>query len=74
MIKETNKRIMITLPKKQVEWLYEYAKSKNLTPSNLIKYLLVKRINDLYDLVEAQKNPEKLKEMIDLAKTKWAEN
>lgn len=71
MISEKNQRIMITLPKKQVEWMKKYAKSNGWTPSTLIKYLLIKRVDELYDMCFTHNNEQELQRLIELAKTKW---
>lgn len=73
MIKETNERIMITLPKKQVEWLREFCNKKHITTSTFIKYLLVKKTNELAELIGIMEQPDDLNELIKIVQTKWVD-
>lgn len=71
MIKETNERIMITLPKKQVAWLRDICEKKHITTSTFIKYLLVKKTNELAELFDIWNNPEDINEILKIVNTKW---
>lgn len=79
MIKQTNERVTLTLSKKQVRWIKQQAKLKDITPSRFVAWLLALKINeintymkatneDIYNDLEWLKN---LDETIRIAKTPW---
>ncbi len=72
MIKETNERIMITLPKKQVAWLRDFCAKKHITTSTFIKYLLVKKTSELAELINIMEHQEDINEIVRIiTTTKW---
>lgn len=74
MIKETNERVMITLPKKQIAWLRQFCTKKHITTSTFIKYLLVKKTNELAELIGIYEEPENLNEILKIVQTKWLDD
>lgn len=66
MIKETNERITITLSKNQVNWLKKLAKSKGITISKLVSYILMSDIEKLYTILEREN--QDFDELIRIAK------
>ena len=68
MIKKSNTRVIITLSKKQAEWLKKTSKKLNMSVSKLIKWLIDKNITRI--LNETIKGQE-LEELIKIAKTPW---
>ena len=67
MIKKENKRLTITLSKKQVDWLEGSAKKLNMTTSRFVKFLIDKNISHLISRLPSQD----LEYLIKIAKTKW---
>ena len=58
MIKDNNKRITITLSKKQFGWLKKFTKKHNITISKYIVWLLSKKASELSIMLELQKGKE----------------
>ena len=58
MIKDNNRRIAITLSKKQYDWLKKFTKKHNITISKYIVWLLSKKANELSVMLELQKGRE----------------
>ena len=58
MIKDNNKRITITLSKKQFEWLKKFTKKHNITISKYIVWLLSKKASELSIMLDLQKGKE----------------
>lgn len=58
MIKDNNKRITITLSKKQFEWLKKFTKKHNITISKYIVWLLSKKASELSIMLELQRGKE----------------
>lgn len=58
MVKNNNRRIAITLSKKQYEWLKKFTKKHNITISKYIVWLLSKKANELSVMLELQKGRE----------------
>lgn len=75
-VKKSNKRIMITLSKNQVNWLEKFCKKHGTTPSKYIKFLLsVKAEEMLYVLgiidINTKEYEELTEELQQIIKTKW---
>lgn len=68
MIKKNNTRVIITLTKKQADWLKKTAKKLDMSVSKLIKWLIDKNITKIIN--ETIKGQE-LEELIKIAKTPW---
>lgn len=71
MIKDTNKRIMITLSKKQITWIEKLAKQTRLTKSNLIKWLVSKNVEVLIEYIYRKENNLTNEEIYRIIKTSW---
>lgn len=71
MIKDTNKRIMITLSKKQIAWIEKLAKQTRLTKSNLIKWLVSKNVEVLMEYIYRKENNLTTEEIQRIIKTSW---
>jgi hypothetical protein len=73
-IKKTNKRIMITLSKKQVAWIEKLAKQTKLTKSNLIKWLVSKNVEVLIEYIYRKENDLTNDEIYRIIKTSWLDD
>lgn len=58
MIKDNNKRITITISKRQFEWLKKFTKKHNITISKYIVWLLSKKASELSIMLDLQKGKE----------------
>lgn len=67
MVKKDNTRVIITLSKKQAEWLKKTAKKTNMSVSKLIKWLMDKNIARLASWL----TEEEFKTLRKIAKTPW---
>lgn len=74
MIKDTNKRIMITLSKKQIAWIEKLAKQTRLTKSNLIKWLVSKNVEVLIEYIYRKENNLTTEEIQRIIKTSWLDD
>lgn len=71
-VSKYKKRVMITLPKKQAEWLTAFTKSRDITPSKYISWLLYYKANEMLILLKVDKtNIYTEEELLEIAKTKW---
>lgn len=66
-VKNTNTRVIITLSKKQNEWLEKTGKRLKLSKSKLIKWLMDKNITRISTFL----TEEDMKKLIIIAKTPW---
>lgn len=67
MVKNTNKRIMITFSKSQAHWLENTSKKLKMTISKFVKFLIDKNISHLISKLPK----EELDQLIKIAKTPW---
>ena len=67
MIKKENTRVIITLSKKQADWLKKTAKKTNMSVSKLIKWLMDKNIAKLASWL----TEEEFKTLRKIAQTPW---
>lgn len=74
MIKDTNKRIMITLSKKQIAWIQKLAKQTRLTKSELIKWLVSKNVEVLIEYIYRKENNLTTEEIYRIVKTSWLDD
>lgn len=76
MVKSSNKRIMITLSSKQVEWLDGFCKNHDITASKYISWLLSKKAEEMLVLIE-NRQPNwweehfTIEELTQIAKADW---
>lgn len=74
MVKDTNKRITITISKKLFEWLSSQAQSKDITISKFISWMLGKKAFEIMEYLNLNvSNMEELEEVYKIVKTKWIE-
>lgn len=66
-VKDTNTRMIITISKKQNEWLEKTAKKLKISKSKLIKWLMDKNIARIATFM----TEEDMKKLIIIAKTPW---
>lgn len=74
--KSRKKRVMITLPIKQVEWITQFCKDHRISVSHYISWMLAKKAEEMIDILRIdarQYTPEEYDEMINLIKTKWVD-
>ena len=66
-VKKGNTRIQVTMSEKQANWIRDNAKKLGMNPSRFIKFLIDKNIGKFMNMLP----PEKLDELIRIAKTPW---
>lgn len=74
MIKPTNKRIMITITKKQDDWLNNLAKQLHITKSNAVKWLVSKNVEVLIEYIWRKENNLTNEEIQEIIHTKWLDD
>lgn len=67
MIKKSNTRVIITLSKKQLEWIDETRKQLEMTRSKLIKWLMNKNLSHIISALPSQQ----IEYIYKIAKTNW---
>lgn len=72
MISKWKERVMITLPKKQLEYLRNLAKKRKINMSKLISSIILLRSNEL--LERLVHDTELYEEIYELAHYKWFED
>lgn len=71
-VKSNKKRVMITLPKKQAEWLSAFTKSKDITISKYISWLLYHKAEEMLVLLKIDEtNIYTREELQEIAQTRW---
>lgn len=75
MVKDTNKRVMITLSKKQITWLNKFCKKHNITVSQFIKWQVSLKAQEMITLLKLVKDAdtgiEDMEELNEIVKAKW---
>lgn len=72
MVSKNNKRVWITLSKRQANWLETNAKKLNISVSKLIKFLIDKNAAKMIEILRLKGISIKdLEELIRIAKTPW---
>lgn len=72
MVKNNKKRVMITLPKKQLEWLEGFCKNHNKTISKYISYMLAHKAEEMLLFLKIdEENIYTREELDEIIKTKW---
>ncbi len=72
MVKNTNKRITITITKGQFKWLSQQAKIKDITLSKFISWLLVAKASEIRDYLDL--NVNSFDELREIAIAKWLDD
>lgn len=75
-VKINKKRVMITLPRRQVEWLYDFCERHDITLSHYISWILTKKAEEMLTILKAQEKPyteSELEETLRIIKTKWVD-
>ena len=67
MVKKDNERLMITLSKKQVDWLRKSAKKLGMTTSKFVKWLIDKNLARFANELTS----EELDRLIKIIRTPW---
>ena len=73
---EQAKRLRITLPPKQKEWLLKFCKEHNITPSKYISWMLSKKAEEMIQILKIDKNTyteEELEEIQKIIRVKWVD-
>lgn len=74
MVKKTNDRITITLPKAQMDWLRETCKKAKIKPSEYIKWILCRKAEEIVTILKLQEmDIESYEELQRIIQTKWLE-
>lgn len=75
MVKNTNKRVMITLSKKQITWLNKFCKKHNITVSQFIKWQVSLKAQEMITLLKLVKDAdtgiEDMEALNEIVKAKW---
>jgi hypothetical protein len=75
MVKDTNKRVMITLSKKQITWLNKFCKKHNITVSQFIKWQVSLKAQEMITLLKLVKDAdtgiEDMEALNEIVKAKW---
>lgn len=75
MVKATNKRVMITLSKKQITWLNKFCKKHNITVSQFIKWQVSLKAQEMITLLKLVKDAdtgiEDMEALNEIVKAKW---
>lgn len=75
MVKDTNKRVMITLSKKQITWLNKFCKKHNITVSQFIKWQISLKAQEMITLLKLVKDAdtgiEDMEALNEIVKAKW---
>lgn len=74
MVKNNKKRVMITLPKRQLEWAEKFAKEHGKTLSKFISYMLAHRADEMINFFEIDGNNYTKEELQEIINTKWVED
>lgn len=75
-VKINKKRVMITLPRRQVEWLYDFCSKHDITLSHYISWILTKKAEEMLTILKLQHTPyteNELNEALRIIKTKWVD-
>lgn len=74
-VSKYKKRVMITLPEKQAEWLASFTKSRGITPSKYISWLLYYKADEMLRLLKVDEtNIYTEEELREIAQAKWIDN
>lgn len=74
-VSKYKKRVMITLPVKQAEWLAAFTRSRDITPSKYISWLLYYKADEMLRLLKVDEtNIFTEKELQEIAQTKWLDD
>lgn len=74
--KSRKKRVMITLPIKQVNWITQFCKEHRISLSHYISWMLSKKAEEMIEILRIdarQYTEEEYEEIIKIIKTKWME-
>lgn len=73
MIKDSNKRIQITLTKKQHQWLTKFCKKKKITPSTYIRWILVMKAEEMLTLlrISPSERSARMEDLMAIIQAKW---
>lgn len=75
MVKDTNKRVTITLSKKQITWLNKFCKKHNITVSQFIKWQVSLKAQEMITLLKLVKDAdtgiEDMEALNEIVKAKW---
>ena len=75
MVKDTNKRVTITLSKKQITWLTKFCKKHNITVSQFIKWQVSLKAQEMITLLKLVKDAdtgiEDMEALNEIVKAKW---
>lgn len=74
MIRDTNKRVTITLSKKQDEWLGAFSKQLRITKSQAVKWLISKNVELLIEYIYRKENDLTNEEIQRIIHTKWLDD
>lgn len=76
-VKANKKRVMITLPKAQAEWLEKFTKERDITISHYISWMLAKKAEEMIKILKIQNEKDyseaELHEILEIIKKEWVD-
>lgn len=74
MVKDSNERITITLPKAQMQWLRKTCEKAKIKPSDYIKWILCRKAEEIIEILKLQEmDINSQEELLEIIRTPWVE-
>lgn len=75
MLGKNKKRVELSLPKKQAEWLANFCKSRDIKPSKYISWLLYYKADEMLSLLKIDETNTWTREQLqEIIKAEWIED